>query len=85
MKPDSTPYTPVSCALYDELELAAIRQRSLKISFKDQKGDLGHYQGLIRDVHCARDRVEYVILQDGRRLRLDAIQALDDQPFRPPC
>ena len=72
----STDYQPVACGFYDELGLRMLRETPsvLVVATDDETETI---QAVIRDVFTEGD-AEYVRLDDGRRIRLDRIQRVDD-------
>ncbi len=61
-------YKPISCSIYDELILCISRKQSLLIS--TEKNEI---TTVAKDVFT-REKVEYLLLEDGTELRLDAIK-----------
>lgn len=72
-------YTPIACHLYDELEIVAMRRKTVEVVFQDE---LSHppVEAKISDL-WARDGVEYLKLSTGETFRLDQIQSVDGQSF----
>lgn len=62
-------YTPISCAVYDEYELAAIRKDELKVVLSNSKS----YEGRIKTL-ISKEGIEYMILDSGHEFRLDEIK-----------
>jgi ribosomal protein S18 acetylase RimI-like enzyme/transcriptional antiterminator Rof (Rho-off) len=68
-------YKPVDCNKYDHFEIAAIRRQTITIRFKDYPTPYtGHIKTLLID-----QKVEYLITQDGHKIRLDRIAQLLDK------
>jgi len=69
-------YQPVSCGFYDELGLRMMRGQACTLLVGD--GDATRtIEAVIEDVYT-EDDAEYVRLDDGRRIRLDLIQQVDN-------
>ena len=65
-------YTPIACALYSEYELAILRRRRLRLRWCDAEG-MDHIE-VVRPVDLqTRQGEEFMVLEDGRELRLDRI------------
>lgn len=74
-------YTPVSCALYDELELYSSRQKSLHlVLFSGEELEV-----LIHDVKTVNNLGEFLITADGREIRLDEISQCNGKSFNEIC
>lgn len=71
------PYRPISCNFYDELVLLAMRSTDCTIRLLDAEGRPFQIQGIIKDLET-RSGEEFMLLQDGRRFRLDQIQQVND-------
>lgn len=76
-------YLPVSCDFHDQLEALATLRQPCRIIYQSPQG-LIEVQGLIVDVYAA-NRADYLRLQDGREIRLDWIQSVDDRPVPSAC
>lgn len=68
-------YQPISCSFYDELGLRMLRGRPCTLVVGDDTTET--VEAVIEDVYTEGD-AEYVRLDDGRRIRLDLIQQVDD-------
>lgn len=73
---DDSTYQPVACSFYDELGLRMLRGTPCTLAVRAD-GQTETIQAVIRDVFTEGD-AEYVRLGDGRRIRLDHIQRVDD-------
>lgn len=75
-----TEYTPIDCALYSQYELAILRHRRLRISWRDTAGETHIATLRPRDLQT-RSGAEFLIArdQDGQslELRLDWIQHVE--------
>ena len=63
---------PVSCDIYSQLELAAMRQTPVKLLQNNQCV----YEGVIRDLQT-QDGQEYFVTADNQKLPLEAIDCLE--------
>ena len=66
----SNKYSPISCSVYDEYELAAIQKADMKITLTSGE----HIVSKILDLQT-RDKVEYMLLEEKRMIRLDEISS----------
>jgi Rho-binding antiterminator len=69
-------YQPVSCGFYDELGLRMLRGQACTLVVGDDD-TTQTVEAVIEDIYTEGD-AEYVRLDDGRRIRLDLIQQVDD-------
>lgn len=77
-------YVPIDCSIYDRLEaLATLRRRSV-IAHRTPEGDVARVEARIVDVYT-RDGAEWITLDDGAVLRLDALVEVDGEVVRPAC
>lgn len=67
-----TDYQPISCDLYDWLEIAARWQLPVTITSREGR----QWADKIRTIE-ARDGVEYLLLESGERLSLAELATLD--------
>ncbi|MFM4997803.1 Rho-binding antiterminator [Aeromonas sanarellii] len=67
-----TGYQPISCDLYDWLEIAAHWQLPVTLTGRDGR----QWAGRIRTIE-AREGVEYLLLQGGERLGLADLASLE--------
>jgi transcriptional antiterminator Rof (Rho-off) len=74
--PDSDAYQPIACSFYDELGLRMMRGRSCTLVVA-KGGTSETIEAVIEDVFT-QGEAEYVRLNNGRRIRLDRIQQVDD-------
>jgi len=68
-------YTPIDCNKYDHFEIAAMRRQVIKVIFKDYPSP---YSGKIKTLTIDQ-KVEYLITNDGYKIRLDRIAQLLDR------
>ena len=71
-------YQPINCNYYDEIVLVIMRRKKCLIHFYNEEKIEEKLKALIIDVY-ARDKVEYMKLEDGKEIRLDQLIALDDK------
>ncbi|GAB2459240.1 hypothetical protein GCM10011375_08940 [Hymenobacter qilianensis] len=78
-------YQPISCSFYDELEARATTRQPCTLTYRPEP-DMppSTYKNIISDLFI-RNKVEYLRLQDGFELRLDALVAVDDKELRNYC
>lgn len=69
-------YTPINCEFHDVLEATATTRRRVAIVFIGEDGQHETVQARITDLQ-ASNGVEHMLLDDGRRIRLDAIVSVD--------
>jgi transcriptional antiterminator Rof (Rho-off) len=69
-------YKPVACQLYDELGLRMLRNTVCELVLDGEEGS-ETVRTVIRDLFTDGD-AEYVLLDSGRRIRLDRIQRVED-------
>lgn len=72
--PKKPEYQPVSCSLYDELELACIKNRVIEITYSDN--DVIKTKRVVPVNVYSRNKVEYLKFDDGEELRLDYIRQI---------
>ena len=74
-------YTPINCSYYDELEALATLKRHSVIQYHDIEGNPGTVEGLIIDFKT-RDKEEFLVMDDGREIRLDRLVAVNGKPLQ---
>lgn len=74
-------YQPISCELHDVLEAAATLRKRVAVISTDSNGVTTRREALITDIF-GQDRVEYVTLDNGETIRLDALSEVDGVDFR---
>lgn len=77
----SAPYQPISCELHDVLESAATLRKQVPIAATGADGAATHREARITDIY-GKDRIEYVVLDNGETLRLDALTEVDGVVFK---
>ena len=70
-------YHPISCSLYDELEMMAMRRTSVQIETINENGGASKADGIIRTFQTNEDKEEFLLLENGEKIRLDRIHALN--------
>ena len=82
MKPSK--YIPISCDFYDELEALAIQRKNTTIVYREPGRELRTIEGRIADLQT-ENKVEFMILADGQRIRLDWLQSVDGKVVPKTC
>ena len=67
-------YQPIDCNVYDQLEIAALRERPIVITYIDKK-ELKTISTTIKTL-ITENKVEYLVTIDDERIRLDLISSL---------
>lgn len=62
------PYQPIDCNFYDHFEAAATLKETVRIRLRDGS----EHTGIIVDLRV-RDKVEWMEMNDGRKIRLDEV------------
>ena len=70
-------YTPISCSLYDELELRAMRGKTVDIILTDGQ----ELSDQIETLETRENDGEYLILKSGKEIRLDKLKSVDNLLF----
>lgn len=78
------PYQPISCTFYDELEALATLRQSCLIKYRDEKGTEAQVKALIKDFFI-KDKVEFMLLNNGQQIRLDHLIEVDGKPLKNYC
>ncbi|WP_315386488.1 hypothetical protein [uncultured Stenotrophomonas sp.] len=71
-------YVPIDCEFHDVLEATATTGRRVAIVYLEESGLPQTVQARITDLQ-ARNGEEYMLLDDGTRVRLDAIVSVDGE------
>lgn len=69
-------YVPIDCEFHDVLEATATTGRRVAIVYLDDAGQQQTAQARITDLQ-AHNGEEHMLLDDGSRIRLDAIVSVD--------
>ncbi len=77
-------YTPISCDLYDQLEIAAMRNSVCKLEIGSQAEVRKTIEARIEDLFV-REKVEYAKLSTGATIRLDELVRMNGIPFGASC
>lgn len=72
-------YIPVSCALYDQLELLAMRKIRVQLGYESEH-ILSFTEGIIQDIYTGENHVEFLKLNNGMVIRLDQLKTLNGEP-----
>lgn len=73
---DASDYQPVACGLYDDLGLRMMRGTLCRLVVEGDDGP-ETLETTIDELYTQGD-AEYVLLEDGRTVRLDRIVEVDD-------
>ena len=76
----SKKYTPINCSQYDLLEAAITLRKTVELGLADGTKVATQLSDLF-----ARDKQEFVKLQDGRVLRLDEVISIDGEIIHLSC
>ena len=77
-------YKPIACGLYDELELRALREKIIKLTFQNDKNDNEIIECIIADLF-SKDKIEFLKTNHGRIIRLDDVLEMDGIIFNKSC
>ena len=77
-------YIPISCDFYDELELWAIRKTNCKFVYLNEANERQTIEGVIENLF-AKEKVEFLLLENGFQLRLDRLVSVNDKPLPDVC
>ena len=72
----SNAYQPVQCDFHDTLEDAAVRRRTCRVRYRDERGRPHDVTTTLQDVF-ARDGAEYARLGTGVLVRLDRLDRVE--------
>jgi Rho-binding antiterminator len=74
------PYAPVSCDLYERLEELAVHGQQCEILYRDGTGRTERVRDRIASLPI-REKAEYLQLEAGTLIRLDALIELDGASY----
>lgn len=77
-------YVPISCNFYDELEAIAVRQQTSLIQYLNEAGEAQEAIGNIKDLFV-ENKVEYMLLDNGQRIRLDTLLSVNGKALKNYC
>lgn len=77
-------YTPIGCQYYDVLELNASRKTVCAIAYFETEKSVRTVESTIEDIFT-KDKVEFLRLADGTKIRLDKILSVNDTQFYGHC
>lgn len=69
-------YRPVNCEFHDVLESAAVLHKEVPIVFQAADGATTTRMARIKDVY-SKDGAEFITLDNGETIRLDALSSVD--------
>ncbi|RMH63010.1 MAG: modulator protein [Calditrichaeota bacterium] len=70
------PYKSISCDFYDQLEIFAMRGTIVEIVHSDETGRRITLRGRIQTI-LQEKGAEYLLMEDGQRIRLDFLIAVN--------
>ena len=76
-------YTPISCSFYDRLEEAATLKKVVNLQYFE--GDSQMQKQVVIQTIKIKNKVEWLILDDGTDVRLDRIHSLDGVELENHC
>ena len=77
MKPNPNPkYTPINCSFYDYFEAFAVKRQIATLLYFNEKGETIEVKSRIKDLY-SRNKIEYVLLENGLEIRLDYVKELE--------
>lgn len=80
-----SPYVPINCSYYDELEALATLKQAVEIVFRGPDGNSTQTtHGVILTFYIEAG-VEYLRMKDGLAIRLDHLVQVDGKPARLVC
>lgn len=77
-------YKPIACGLYDELELRALREQKITLTFLNDNRETEIIECVIADLF-SEEKTEFLKTTDGKIIRLDDIVELDNMLFNKSC
>ena len=66
----------ISCANYDQLELASMRGSTLKLQFESVEGNRVKLECVIADLYVKNGK-EFLLTKDGKEMGLDDLVSID--------
>jgi transcriptional antiterminator Rof (Rho-off) len=78
------PYHPISCDFHSELELLALHRTVCPIVYKNEEGREEKVESFINDLFT-REGEEFLLLPDGREIRLDRLVSVNGLEFAKYC
>ena len=76
----SEPYRPIACGLHDILEDRIVRRRACRVEWTAESGETCVFNGRLLDI-AVQGGEEGLVLEDGRRVRLDRLRRVDETEF----
>jgi Rho-binding antiterminator len=77
-------YQPISCNFYDHLEATATMRKRVIIHYLDTSGKETSILAKIKDLFV-KEKVEYMVLDNGLTIRLDHILDVDGEQLAAYC
>lgn len=69
-------YTPIDCNFHDRIESLATLRRRVDIVHENETGSEAVAEGVIADLYTAPTKEEFLLMDDGTRIRLDRIVSI---------
>lgn len=73
-------YQPINCSLYDYLEMWAVKHMTCEILYMNEHNEEVRFTKKIKDLFI-KDKVEYVLWNDGSTMRLDRLIEVNEVRF----
>lgn len=77
-------YQPINCSFYDELEALATLRKKVVIKFLSENEENQSIEAVIINF-IIKDKTEYMLLDNGHHIRLDAILEVDGKKLAGYC
>ena len=77
-------YVPISCSFYDELEAIAVQKKTSLIQYLNENGEALEAIGTIKDLFID-NKVEYMLLDNDQRIRLDTLLSVNGKALKNYC
>jgi len=78
-----TTYQPISCDIYDHIEIFAMRKTMVDVEYRDDSDQVQQLQSRILDTKVA-NKEEFILLESGQEIRMDKLIRLNDVYFPQP-
>lgn len=69
-------YTPINCDFYDYFEAFTVKKQVVTIVYFNENENTETVESRIKDLY-SRNKVEYVLLENGLEIRLDFVKELE--------
>jgi Rho-binding antiterminator len=78
-----TDYRPISCDIYDHIEIFAMRKKVVEIEYRDEADQVHQINTRILDTKVA-NKEEFIVLENGQYIRMDYLVRIEDVYFPQP-